>query len=200
LNPMYSGPKYLVRHPVRPTAGAAREQPSSSSAPRGRTHKVSSGGLPHSEIPGSQGALASPGLIAECHVLHRLLLPRHPPNALLALDPIQKTTGSRRRSRSKAERAHGAHTPRASRSVFQTWKDCPECPTAARREDRVLPLRDGRARAPTRARTSRRLVFSLSQRCQVPRSRDRTAGRTGSPCARQSDRRLLPPDGGSRRS
>ena len=50
-----------------------------------------SGGLPHSEIPGSKGALASPGLIAECHVLHRLLPPRHPPNALLALDPIQKT-------------------------------------------------------------------------------------------------------------
>jgi hypothetical protein len=54
-----------------------------------------SGGLPHSEIPGSKGALASPGLIAECRVLHRLLLPRHPPNALLALDPIQKTTGQK---------------------------------------------------------------------------------------------------------
>ena len=52
--------------------------------------KSPSGGLPHSEIPGSKGALASPGLIAECHVLHRLLSPRHPPNALLALDPIQK--------------------------------------------------------------------------------------------------------------
>jgi hypothetical protein len=58
-----------------------------------RINKPLSGGLPHSEIPGSKGALASPGLIAECHVLHRLLLPRHPPNALLALDPIQKTTG-----------------------------------------------------------------------------------------------------------
>ncbi len=54
-----------------------------------------SGGFPHSEIPGSKGALASPGLIAECHVLHRLLLPRHPPNALLALDPIQRRTGPR---------------------------------------------------------------------------------------------------------
>ena len=52
-----------------------------------------SGGFPHSEIPGSKGALASPGLIAECHVLHRLLPPRHPPNALLALDPSRKTTG-----------------------------------------------------------------------------------------------------------
>ena len=53
-----------------------------------------SGGFPHSEIPGSKGALASPGLIAECHVLHRLLPPRHPPNALIALDPSRKTTGA----------------------------------------------------------------------------------------------------------
>lgn len=57
-----------------------------------------SSGLPHSEIPGSKGALASPGLIAECHVLHRLLPPRHPPNALIALDPSRKTTGVIRRS------------------------------------------------------------------------------------------------------
>ena len=36
--------------------------------------------------------LALPSLIAEYHVLHRLLLPRHSPNALLALDLIQKKT------------------------------------------------------------------------------------------------------------
>ena len=51
-----------------------------------------SGGLPHSEIHGSKPILSSPGLIAEYHVLHRLLLPRHSPNALLALDLIQKET------------------------------------------------------------------------------------------------------------
>ena len=42
----------------------------------------SRGGLPHSEIFGSQGAPPSPKLIAGCHVLHRLSVPRHPPNAL----------------------------------------------------------------------------------------------------------------------
>ena len=47
-------------------------------------------GLPHSEIAGSKPILGSPALIAEYHVLHRLLLPRHPPNALIALDLIQK--------------------------------------------------------------------------------------------------------------
>ncbi len=43
------------------------------------------GGFPHSEIPGSMPACGSPGLIAACHVLHRLLLPRHPPCALSSL-------------------------------------------------------------------------------------------------------------------
>jgi hypothetical protein len=45
------------------------------------------GGLPHSETPGSKSARLSSGLIAACHVLHRLLAPRHPPDALhFALD------------------------------------------------------------------------------------------------------------------
>ncbi len=56
---------------------------------RGNNNKLS-GGLPHSEIHGSKLILSSPWLIAEYHVFHRLLLPRHSPNALLALDLIQK--------------------------------------------------------------------------------------------------------------
>ena len=44
------------------------------------------GGLPHSEICGSKFAHNSPQLIAACHVLHRLCMPRHPPNALKTLD------------------------------------------------------------------------------------------------------------------
>jgi hypothetical protein len=43
------------------------------------------GGLPHSDIRGSKGARPSPRLFAACHVLHRLLVPRHPLNALLSL-------------------------------------------------------------------------------------------------------------------
>jgi hypothetical protein len=49
------------------------------------------GGFPHSEITGSRVALASPVLIAECHVFHRLLPPRHPLDALLTLDLISET-------------------------------------------------------------------------------------------------------------
>jgi hypothetical protein len=53
-----------------------------------RTYGFSSGyrlrgGLPHSEIRGSKSARLSPRLIAACYVLHRLSVPRHPPDALL---------------------------------------------------------------------------------------------------------------------
>lgn len=44
------------------------------------------GGFPHSEISGSKPVRGSPKLIAAYHVLHRLLAPRHPPNALIPLD------------------------------------------------------------------------------------------------------------------
>ena len=42
-------------------------------------------GFPHSEISGSTLMCSSPKLIAACHVLHRLLMPRHSPCALYSL-------------------------------------------------------------------------------------------------------------------
>ena len=42
-------------------------------------------GLPHSEIHGSRDICSSPWLIAACHVLRRLLMPRHSPCALISL-------------------------------------------------------------------------------------------------------------------
>ena len=74
---MYSGNKYLVQNAIEY---------------RSNNSKLS-GGFPHSEIHGSKLILSSSWLIAEYHVFHRLLLPRHSPNALLALDLIQKETG-----------------------------------------------------------------------------------------------------------
>ena len=71
---MYSGQKYLVKPTIKYRSN----------------YNELSGGLPHSEIHGSKLILSSPWLIAEYHVFHRLLLPRHSPNALLALDLIQK--------------------------------------------------------------------------------------------------------------
>ena len=47
-------------------------------------HEVCSCGFPHSEISGSMDICSSPKLIAAYHVFHRLLVPRHPPCALIA--------------------------------------------------------------------------------------------------------------------
>ena len=48
-----------------------------------RIHEVRSCGFPHSEICGSMDMCSSPQLFAAYHVFHRLLVPRHPPCALL---------------------------------------------------------------------------------------------------------------------
>jgi hypothetical protein len=48
-------------------------------------------GFPHSDIPGSKLVCSSPRLIAAYHVLHRLLVPRHPPCALSGLTGISIT-------------------------------------------------------------------------------------------------------------
>ena len=68
------------------------------------------GGFPHSEIRGSKPIPGFPRLIAGYHVLHRLLLPRHPPNALFTLDLIQKKQRSFWLSEAGSSRVRG--TPR----------------------------------------------------------------------------------------
>ena len=49
-------------------------------------HGSSPWGFPHSEIHGSKLICSSPWLIAACRVLHRLLMPRHSPCALIRLN------------------------------------------------------------------------------------------------------------------
>ncbi len=115
---MYSGLKYLFKNVIS-CANSNNEL---------------SGGLPHSEIHGSKPILGSPWLIAEYHVFHRLLLPRHSPNALLALDLIQKKKDLRQSRRWKLVRnRHHSSEPKAYfpepsdidwmvlRLVYLTW-------------------------------------------------------------------------------
>ena len=52
-------------------------------------HEVFSCGFPHSEIRGSRDMCSSPRLFAAYHVFLRLLVPRHPPCALLRLTCIR---------------------------------------------------------------------------------------------------------------
>jgi hypothetical protein len=50
---------------------------------------MTTGGFPHSDIPGSPPVYNSPGLFAVHHVLHRRNAPRHPPYALPSLDSVR---------------------------------------------------------------------------------------------------------------
>ena len=61
------------------------------------------GGLPHSEISGSTSARLSPELFAACHVLHRLSVPRHSPDALLSSSPTLSPKRARGRARQRTE-------------------------------------------------------------------------------------------------
>ncbi len=55
---------------------------------------IGEAGLPHSEIVGSMPAHGSPTLIAACHVLHRLYMPRHPPVALTSRLRVHTTNNN----------------------------------------------------------------------------------------------------------
>ena len=50
-------------------------------------------GFPHSDICGSRIICISPQLFAAYHVLHRLLVPRHPPYALSSMTNLFSSTG-----------------------------------------------------------------------------------------------------------
>ena len=58
-----------------------------------RMLEVCSSRFPHSEISGSMGICPSPKLFAAYHVLHRLLVPRHPPYALISITKRVRSTG-----------------------------------------------------------------------------------------------------------
>ena len=55
----------------------------------------SSAGFPHSDISGSMDICSSPKLFAAYHVFHRLLVPRHPPCALIRLTNVLCHVASR---------------------------------------------------------------------------------------------------------
>lgn len=72
--------------PLREQRPFQVECPQQAEARSGSRFPNVEGGLPHSEIAGSKLIRSSPTLIAAYHVLHRLCMPRHPPNALTTLD------------------------------------------------------------------------------------------------------------------
>jgi hypothetical protein len=130
------------------------------------------GGLPHSEIPGSPIARISPGLFAACHVLHRLSVPRHPPDALLRL-----FTGlSQRRDRTTAAhraKPHALPPPRRRRPAPHQRE------TAVSHEDtsRTDPVPETRA-CPPRSHHQRSLHPSINHGARFAGAADRALPRT----------------------
>jgi hypothetical protein len=93
------------------------------------------GGFPHSEIPGSTVARTSPGLIAACHVLHRLLAPRHPPDALLLRRLIRSGP-----SRTGATATRKLRDKTASREDTLTLGRAPQLPARSRQPSRPVQV------------------------------------------------------------
>ena len=56
--------------------------------------EVCSSRFPHSEISGSMDICSSPKLFAAYHVFHRLLVPRHPPYALISITNSTSSHGN----------------------------------------------------------------------------------------------------------
>ncbi len=74
-------------------------------------------GFPHSDIRGSTIARISPRLFAACHVLHRLLAPRHPPNALFTLRIATATARTQDRAAPNERHASSRMRGRGSRAI-----------------------------------------------------------------------------------
>ena len=112
-------------------------------------------GFPHSEICGSKVAHTSPQLIAACHVLHRLCMPRHPPNTLTSRLRIRTTNDSTgciiRRSPNggtvvisafncERQQLFAKNSRAATASILRTHSQCQRWPVAGRPRFRADPV------------------------------------------------------------
>ena len=146
-------------------------------------------GFPHSDIPGSKPVCGSPRLIAAYHVLHRLLVPRHPPCALSSLTGISLRCftvhypASRIRLSKSVRDAHGvasdrdrdSHRVRSARAIS----------LYGRRERRSGPSLASGGDSGARTRSLRLAKPALSQLSYIPGSGVRggspRAGSVGGP-------------------
>ena len=138
-----------------------------------------SGGFPHSEICGSKGARPSPQLIAACHVLHRLSVPRHPPDALRRLISASSTREAPRTVASALNPGHSAavHRRLSPQPEQSSISDRSEPKPVSAKDGRSFRLRILFTMSNIRGRRSglpqlhpelRSVVFSRSSFCRQP--------------------------------
>ena len=147
-------------------------------------------GLPHSDIRGSTIARISPRLFAACYVLHRLLVPRHPPNALQRListfprnrscpcepeRPISLLIPRQPRQPPQDARTHNSvpfsHRPESRSSACRHEVLTRNSPSNTRRSSRSRQIAPSQDRSPRPPRQDRRFQVKAS----VPSSPCQTA-------------------------
>ena len=146
-------------------------------------------GFPHSEIRASTPACGSTRLIAACHVLHRLPVPRHPPYALsilMVLDSryavFKDQTPSLSRARKGVARCHSS-APSQDPESLQTLKTEQQLLDLASRQPSA-PL--DRSKYPRWTAWSRRAIIGQSRPALEPLPCD------GPPVGHCCPRDLLP--------
>ena len=97
-------------------------------------------GFPIRKSPCRRSLASSTGLIAGSYVLHRLLMPRHPPYALIHLTQFSlfSRSASMLRRRTRRTVARPSHEDRTSKLLARTttlmsWFQCPRGPARQRR-------------------------------------------------------------------
>ena len=135
----------------------------------------SAGGLPHSEIPGSTIARISPGLFAACHVLHRLSVPRHPPDALtlrLSATPNGKDhpMTAHREQADRGRQSTDPATPAEPRATAKLSSQKTLCRGSPARHRRHSSQAAGRARSPATVTQLASLRLSISNMPRPPQA------------------------------
>ena len=131
--------------------------------------------MSHSEIAGSKLAHSSPTLIAACHVLHRLCMPRHPPNALTSRLRVHTTNDNAVPSRAAVAGTLRVSVMRSTSQRRPGDADQKSQPSFASATD---PIR----MEPTAVTASISRTHSQCQRGAKPHNRGRNRG-TGIPAS-----------------
>jgi hypothetical protein len=134
------------------------------------TAKQVRGGLPHSETPGSPIARISPGLFAACCVLHRLSVPRHPPDALL----FARSQDAAHSATLRVSNPVGPPRRTTSRNPPRTGTSPSSPIQRSFTQKRVYPITRAPHRPPPARRSMKTLLRTTSRR--RPRSHPRTHG------------------------
>ena len=124
------------------------------------------GGLPHSDIHGSKPARGSPWLFAACHVLHRLLVPRHPPNALIALNRPTCTETSHSSRHEQIPKQTRPSEPVTLRSIYTRASD--RFPQRLEQQARHKPPPPGQTNPRRGANQKRTNLFTCPKNTWIP--------------------------------